>query len=182
MHTEPLPIPEVVLIRPQVFSDARGFFLEAFHAQRYASLGLSVPLVQDNLSGSQGGVLRGLHYQIQQAQGKLVSVLQGTVFDVAVDLRRSSPTFGQWVGTYLSSEEHTQLWIPAGFAHGFYVVSRWALVAYKVTDFYSPQWERTLRWDDPAVGIAWPLADGAPPVLSAKDAQGRLLAEADVFD
>jgi dTDP-4-dehydrorhamnose 3,5-epimerase len=182
MQFEPLEIPDVILIRPRVFSDDRGFFLEAFHASRYAPLGITAPLVQDNVSGSHGGVLRGLHYQIRQPQGKLVSVVQGKIFDVAVDLRRSSPTFGKWVGQYLSADDRTQLWIPTGFAHGFYVVGTWAEVGYKVTDFYSPQWERTLRWDDPTVGIRWPVASSTPPRLSTKDAQGRLLSEADLFD
>jgi dTDP-4-dehydrorhamnose 3,5-epimerase len=139
-------------------------------------------MVQENHSGSWGGVLRGLHYQIRYPQGKLVSVVDGKIFDVAVDLRRSSPTFGRWVGAYLSAEEHNQLWIPPGFAHGFYVVSGWAEVAYQVTDFYSPEWERTLRWDDLILNIRWPLSGGEPPALSAKDAQGRAFREAELFE
>jgi dTDP-4-dehydrorhamnose 3,5-epimerase len=173
-------IPDVILIRPKVFRDDRGFFLESFQARKYAQAGIPA-LVQDNLSGSWGGVLRGLHYQVRHPQGKLVSVLDGKIFDVAVDLRRSSPTFGRWVGAYLSAEDRSQLWVPPGFAHGFYVVSAWAEVAYKVTDFYSPEWERTLRWDDPALNIRWPLAGNGPPTLSAKDAQGRAFAEAELF-
>lgn len=182
MDFEPTAIPDVLLIRPKVFADDRGFFLETYQARKYAELGIPQPLVQDNLSGSRAGVLRGLHYQVRQPQGKLVSVLVGRVFDVAVDLRRSSPTFGQWVGVYLSAEDRQQVWIPAGFAHGFYVVSPWAEVAYKVTDFYSPEGERTLRWDDPRLNVPWPLIDGRPPTLSPKDAQGRLFADADLFD
>lgn len=182
MRFRPTAIADVVLVEPRVFADERGFFLETFQAHKYAPAGVTSPFVQDNLSGSRGGVLRGLHYQVRQAQGKLVSVVAGTIFDVAVDLRRSSPTFGRWVGEYLSAEDRRQMWVPVGFAHGFYVVTPWAEVAYKVTDFYSPEWERTLRWDDPALGISWPLADGRPPLLSPKDARGSLLAEADLFD
>jgi dTDP-4-dehydrorhamnose 3,5-epimerase len=181
VEIRPTAIPDVLLIEPKVFGDDRGFFLETYQAHKYAAAGVPA-LVQDNLSGSRAGVLRGLHYQIRQTQGKLVSVVAGRIFDVAVDLRRSSPTFGKWVGEYLSAEDHRQMWIPVGFAHGFYVVSPWAEISYKVTDFYSPQWERTLRWDDPTVGVEWPLAGGAPPVLSAKDAQGRPLAETELFD
>ena len=182
MKFTPTAIPDVVLIEPQVFRDERGFFLETFQVRHYAEAGIRAPLVQDNLSGSKGGVLRGLHYQVRQPQGKLVSVLVGKVFDVAVDLRRSSPTFGRWVGAYLSAEDRRQMWLPPGFAHGFYVVSTWAEVAYKVTDFYSPEGERTLRWDDPALGIDWPLAAQGGPILSAKDARGKLLADAELFD
>jgi dTDP-4-dehydrorhamnose 3,5-epimerase len=182
MQTLPTAVPDVLLIEPKVYADDRGYFLETYQADRYARLGVAGPFVQDNLSGSRGGVLRGLHYQLRHAQGKLVSVLVGKVFDVAVDLRRSSPTFGKWAGAYLSAEDRRQMWVPPGFAHGFYVVSDWAEVAYKVTDVYSPEWERTLRWDDPAVGVAWPLAGGAPPALSPKDARGKPLAEADLFD
>jgi dTDP-4-dehydrorhamnose 3,5-epimerase len=175
-------IPDVLLIKPKVFADDRGFFLESYQARKYAQAGIPEGMVQDNISGSWGGVLRGLHYQIRQPQGKLVSVLDGTIYDVAVDLRRSSPTFGRWVGSYLSAEDRSQLWVPPGFAHGFYVVSSWAEVAYKCTNFYSPEWERTLRWDDPALNIQWPLAGKRRPTLSAKDAEGRLLADAELFD
>jgi dTDP-4-dehydrorhamnose 3,5-epimerase len=175
-------IPDVFLIKPKVFADDRGFFLESFQVRKYAQAGIPAAMVQDNISGSWGGVLRGLHYQISQAQGKLVSVLNGTIFDVAVDLRRSSATFGRWVGAYLSAKDRSQMWVPPSFAHGFYVVSSWAEVAYKVTDYYSPEWERTLRWDDPTLNIQWPLTGKRPPTLSAKDAQGRLLAEAELFD
>jgi dTDP-4-dehydrorhamnose 3,5-epimerase len=182
VEIRPTAIPDVLLIEPKVFGDERGFFLETYQADKYAAAGIAGPLVQDNMSGSRAGVLRGLHYQIRQPQGKLVGVVTGAILDVAVDLRRSSPTFRKWVGAHLSAENHRQLWVPVGFAHGFYVVSPWAVVAYKVTDFYNPQWERTLRWDDPTVGIEWPLAGGASPVLSPKDAQGRLLDEAELFD
>jgi dTDP-4-dehydrorhamnose 3,5-epimerase len=175
-------IPDVILIRPKVFPDDRGYFLESFQARKYAQAGVTGPMVQDNLSGSHRGVLRGLHYQVHQPQGKLVSVVVGVVFDVAVDLRRSSPTFGRWVGMHLAAKDRTQLWVPPGFAHGFYVVSAWAEVAYKVTAFYNPECERTLKWDDPGPNIAWPLLDGRPPTLSAKDTRGQLLADAELFD
>jgi dTDP-4-dehydrorhamnose 3,5-epimerase len=182
MHTTSTAIPGVVLIEPQVFQDSRGFFVETFQARRYAAAGITAPLVQDNLSGSRQGVLRGLHYQLRNPQGKLVSVMVGEVFDVAVDVRRSSPTFGRWVGVTLAARDRRQLWIPPGFAHGFYVLSEWAEVAYKVTQFYDPEGERTLLWDDPEVGVAWPLLDGRPPTLSAKDLLGKRLSEAEVFD
>jgi dTDP-4-dehydrorhamnose 3,5-epimerase len=181
MKVTPTAIPEVVLIEPKVFKDDRGFFLETFQANKYAAAGVPPTLVQDNHSGSRRGVLRGLHYQITQPQGKLVSVVVGEVFDVAVDLRRSSPTFGQWVGATLSAQNHRQIWVPPGFAHGFYVLSDWAEVTYKVTAFYNPEAERTLIWDDPEVGIHWPLLEGRKPLLSPKDAQGRRLAQADLF-
>ena len=181
MQITPTAIPDVVVIEPRVFRDERGFFLETFQAQRYAAAGIAGPMVQDNHSGSRRGVLRGLHYQVRCPQGKLVSVAVGEVFDVAVDLRRSSPTFGRWVGVTLSAENRRQLWVPPGFAHGFYATAEWAEVSYKVTDFYNPEQERTLLWNDPRVGVAWPL-DGGPPLLSAKDARGLPLAEAAVFD
>ena len=181
MQLTPLTIPDVVVIEPKVFQDDRGFFLETFQAEKYRAAGISVPLVQDNHSGSRRGVLRGLHYQIRKPQGKLVSAIVGEVFDVAVDLRRSSPTFGRWVGVTLSSQNHRQIWVPPGFAHGFYVLSEWAEITYKVTDFYDPQGERTLIWNDPQVGITWPLPDGQQPILSPKDAQGKPLSGADLF-
>jgi dTDP-4-dehydrorhamnose 3,5-epimerase len=182
MKCLPLAIPDVLLIEPTVFRDERGFFLETFQARKYAELGIPAGMVQDNYSGSVKGVLRGLHYQIRQPQGKLVSVVAGEVFEVAVDLRRSSPTFGKWVGTRLAAEDRRQLWVPVGFAHGFYVLGAWAEVTYKVTDFYSPEWERTLIWDDPDVAIDWPLAAGAKPLLSPKDARGCRLKDAELFD
>jgi dTDP-4-dehydrorhamnose 3,5-epimerase len=181
MQMTPMAIPDVVLIEPKVFHDDRGFFLETFQTRKYAAAGINLPMVQDNHSGSRQGVLRGLHYQIHKPQGKLVSIVVGEVFDVAVDLRRSSPTFGRWVGVTLSAENHRQLWIPAGIAHGFYVVSDWAEVLYKVTDFYDPASERTLIWDDAEVGIHWPLRDGQQPLLSPKDAQGLPLSKAELF-
>jgi dTDP-4-dehydrorhamnose 3,5-epimerase len=174
-------IAEVVVIEPKLFRDERGFFLETFQTRKYAAAGIVQPMVQDNHSGSHRGVLRGLHYQIHKPQGKLVGVAVGEVFDVAVDLRRSSPTFGRWVGVALSAQNHRQLWVPPGFAHGFYVVSEWAEVIYKVTDFYDPSSERTLIWNDPQVGIRWPLVEGREPLLSPKDAQGLPLAKAELF-
>jgi dTDP-4-dehydrorhamnose 3,5-epimerase len=173
-------IPDVLIVEPHVFGDQRGFLVESWHAARYADHGLPAGFVQDNHSRSAGGVLRGLHYQIDRPQGKLVRVAAGEIFDVAVDLRRSSPTFGRWVGERLSAASHRQLWIPPGFAHGFYVMSEQADVLYKCTDYYAPQHERTLRWDDAALGIAWPLS-GAP-VLSAKDRAGLALADAPTFE
>jgi dTDP-4-dehydrorhamnose 3,5-epimerase len=181
MQVEPTDIPDVLLLRPRVFEDQRGFFMEAFQARTFAELGLPTTFVQDNVVGSQQGVLRGLHYQIWNAQGKLVRVALGEIFDVAVDLRRSSPTFSRWVGLRLKAEDKAQIWIPPGFAHGYYVLSPWAEVSYKVTDYYTPEAERTLRWDDPDLDIQWPLLEGKAPVLSAKDARGRALAEADLF-
>lgn len=178
----PLAIPDVVRIEPRVFSDDRGFFLESFHRRQFESAGLPTDFVQDNHSGSRLGTLRGLHYQIRQAQGKLVRVIAGEVFDVAVDLRRHSPTFGQWVGATLSAERRDQLWIPPGFAHGFYVSSTWAEVLYKATDYYAPQWERSLLWCDPTVRIQWPFTDGQEPLISDKDRNGLALAQAELYD
>jgi dTDP-4-dehydrorhamnose 3,5-epimerase len=173
-------IPEVLVLEPKVFGDARGFFFESFNARDFAqATGLNVAFVQDNHSKSAHGVLRGLHYQIQHAQGKLVRVVQGEVFDVAVDLRRSSPTFGRWVGERLSADNHKQLWVPPGFAHGFVVLSESAEFLYKTTDYWYPEHERSLLWNDPVIGIAWPLE--APPLLAAKDAAAPLLAQAQVF-
>ena len=181
MKATPLAIAEVVLFEPKVFGDDRGFFFESFnHRQFEDAIGRSVQFVQDNHSRSAKGVLRGLHYQIQQAQGKLVRVVQGEVFDVAVDIRRSSATFGQWVGTYLSAENKHQLWVPEGFAHGFVVLSETAEFLYKTTDYYAPEHERSIRWDDPALAIGWPF-DGEV-ILAAKDANAKRLADADVFD
>jgi dTDP-4-dehydrorhamnose 3,5-epimerase len=181
MQITPTAIPEVVLIEPKVFRDDRGYFLETFQANKYKAAGITQPMVQDNHSGSRQGVLRGLHYQIHKPQGKLVSVLIGEVFDVVVDLRRSSPTFGRWVGVTLSAASHQQLWVPPGFAHGFFVLSDWAEINYKVTDFYDPGSERTLLWNDAEIGIHWPLRDGQNPLLSPKDAQGLPLSQAELF-
>lgn len=174
-------LPEVLVIEPQVFGDERGFFYESFNAKRFAELtGVQRDFVQDNHSRSARGVLRGLHYQLQQAQGKLVRVTAGEVYDVAVDVRRSSPTFGQWVGMRLSAQNKRQLWVPEGFAHGFLVLSDYAEFLYKTTDYYAPAHERSIRWDDPQLAIDWPL-DGLTPVLSAKDQQASALSEAEVF-
>jgi dTDP-4-dehydrorhamnose 3,5-epimerase len=182
MKVIPTEIPDVVVVEPQVFYDARGYFMETYHARKLAELGITAQFVQDNHSRSQRGTLRGLHYQIRQAQGKLVRVVYGEIFDVAVDLRRRSPTFGQWTGAILSADNKRQLWIPPGFAHGFYALSETVDFIYKVTDYYAPDWERTLIWNDPQIDIAWPLVDGEPPVLAAKDAQGRFLSQAEVFE
>jgi dTDP-4-dehydrorhamnose 3,5-epimerase len=169
-------IPEVKIVEPRVFGDDRGFFFESWNRKALAAAGLAVDFVQDNHSRSRRGVLRGLHYQIEHAQGKLVRCVAGEVFDVAVDLRRSSPTFGRHVGVHLSAENKRMFWVPPGFAHGFLVLSEAADFLYKATDYYHPEHERTLLWNDPALGIAWPFA-GAP-TLAAKDAAGRVLAEA----
>lgn len=182
MEFERTTIPDVLVLQPKVFGDERGFFMETFRADDFAASGIPGSFVQDNHSGSQQGILRGLHYQIRQAQGKLVRAVVGEIFDVVVDLRRSSPTFGRWVGVLLSAKSKKQLWIPPGFAHGFYVLSEWAEAVYKTTDYYAPEWERSLLWNDPALGIEWPLLDRRPPVLSEKDSHGKLLSEAELFD
>ena len=180
MKITPQAIPDVLLIEPKLFGDARGFFFESFNQQAFAAAtGVDLPFVQDNHSRSGRGVLRGLHYQLQQPQGKLVRVVRGRVFDVAVDLRRSSPRFGRWAGVELSEDDHRQLWVPPGFAHGFLVLSESADFLYKTTDYYAPAHERCIAWNDPQIGIDWPL-DGAP-LLSAKDAQGVSLAEAQAY-
>ena len=182
MEITPLEIPDILLIKPDVYPDTRGVFLETYQRERYSQAGLELEFVQDNHSGSKQETLRGLHYQIKQVQGKLVSVVSGSIFDVAVDLRKSSPTFGQWVGAKLKAEDHTQLWIPPGFAHGLYVLSPWAEVTYKVTDYFSQEGERVLLWNDPEVNIQWPLIEGRNPVLSEKDAAGLNFQEADIFE
>lgn len=180
MKATPLAIPDVLLLEPKVFGDERGFFFESFNQADFDALvGRTVCFVQDNHSRSAQGVLRGLHYQIQQPQGKLVRVVEGAVFDVAVDLRRSSAYFGKWVGELLSAENKRQMWVPEGFAHGFLVMSETAEFLYKATDYYAPQFERCLAWDDPALGVAWPLE--GHPVLSAKDMLGQKLGAADLF-
>jgi dTDP-4-dehydrorhamnose 3,5-epimerase len=177
----PTAIPDVLVFEPKVFGDARGFFFESFNARDFEQLtGLDLQFVQDNHSKSGRGVLRGLHYQIQHPQGKLVRVVQGEVFDVAVDLRRSSPTFGRWVGQTLSAENHKQMWIPPGFAHGFVVLSETAEFLYKTTDYWFPEHERSLLWDDPELGIDWPI--DFTPQLAAKDAAAKRLSAADLFD
>ena len=175
-------IPDVLVIEPKVFGDARGFFYESFNGKAFdEAVGRQVQFVQDNHSRSVKGVLRGLHYQIQQPQGKLVRVVRGAVFDVAVDIRKSSPTFGQWVGVELTEENHKQLWVPEGFAHGFVVVSESADFLYKTTDYYAPAHERAILWDDSALGIRWPDL-GVRPTLSAKDQAGASLETAQLFD
>ena len=177
----PTALPGVLILEPKVFGDARGFFFESFNQRDFAqATGLDVQFVQDNHSRSVKGVLRGLHYQIQRPQGKLVRVTQGEVFDVAVDLRRSSPHFGKWVGVVLSADNHRQLWVPPGFAHGFVVTSDSAEFLYKTTDYWYPEHERSLLWNDPALNVQWPLQ--APPQLAAKDSAGKQLSGAEVFD
>lgn len=182
MEFIPTQIPDVILIRPKVFSDARGFFLESYRKDRFSAAGINADFAQDNHSASTKGVLRGLHYQIRQPQGKLVRALVGEIFDVAVDLRRRSPTFGKWVGVTLSAQEKNQLWVPPGFAHGFYVTSEKAEILYKATDYYAPEWERSLLWNDPALNIDWHIVNGELPILSDKDAKGALLSEAEIYD
>lgn len=174
-------IPDVLIIEPKVFGDARGFFFESYNGRAFAeATGLQLNFVQDNHSRSVRGVLRGLHYQIQQPQGKLVRVVRGSVFDVAVDLRRSSPTFGRWVGVELSEENHWLMWVPPGFGHGFVTTSESADLLYKTTDYYAPEHERCIAWNDPDIGVQWPL-EGLSPQLSAKDREGRLLTQAEVY-
>jgi len=178
----PTVLSEVLVIEPQVFGDQRGFFLESFNQRAFCeATGLDLAFVQDNHSRSAKNVLRGLHYQLRQAQGKLVRVVQGAIFDVAVDVRLSSPNFGKWVGVELSAENHKQIWVPTGFAHGFIVISDSADVIYKTTDYYAPEHERSVLWNDPAIGIDWPLGENMEPQLSTKDEAGVLLAEAEVF-
>jgi dTDP-4-dehydrorhamnose 3,5-epimerase len=178
MQFIPTELPGVVLIEGRAFEDERGYFMETFHRPKFAAAGIDVEFVQDNHSFSRHGVLRGLHYQIMQPQGKLVRVVRGSVFDVAVDARRSSPTFGRWAGYELSDSNRRQLYIPPGFAHGFCVTSEVAEVVYKCTDVYLPKAERTIVWNDPAIGIQWPIAN---PVVSAKDAAGAPLSQAECF-
>lgn len=175
-------LPGVVIVQPKVFGDERGFFMETYRMDKFAEAGIPTRFVQDNHSRSQQGVLRGLHYQIQQAQGKLVRVIVGEVFDVAVDIRRNSPFFGKWTGAYLSADNKREMWVPPGFAHGFYVVSDWAEVTYKTNDYYAPHWERCIAWNDPQLCIKWPLIDDQSPSLSAKDVKAPRLAEAEVFE
>jgi len=181
MQFEKTTIPDVILVRPTVFGDERGFFLEAWQQRRFGEAGVGPHFVQDNHSRSIQHTLRGLHYQLRQPQGKLVRVVAGEVFDVAVDVRRSSPTFGKWVGAVLSESNHCELWIPPGFAHGFLVLSESADFLYKVTDFYNRGDEVCIRWDDPNIAVSWPLPVGAAPLLSDKDAKGLTIAEANVF-
>jgi dTDP-4-dehydrorhamnose 3,5-epimerase len=182
MQFLPTAIPDILLIEPTFFGDDRGFFMETYQAQQFYEAGIDIDFVQDNHSGSRRGILRGLHYQIRHTQGKLIRVISGEIYDVAVDLRRSSICFGQWISFSLSSNNKHQVWIPPGFAHGFYVLSEWAEVVYNVSDYYSPEWERTLLWNDPELGIEWPLLNGEYPILSEKDARGTPLREAELFE
>ncbi|MBE0669165.1 MAG: dTDP-4-dehydrorhamnose 3,5-epimerase [Anaerolineales bacterium] len=182
MEFIPTKIPDVLIIKSKVFEDPRGFFLETYRENEFISAGIGQKFVQENHSASQRGVLRGLHYQIRQAQGKLVRAISGEIFDAVVDIRRSSPTFGQWVGVVLSAQNKHQLWVPPGFAHGFYVLSESAEVTYKVTEYYSPQWDRSMLWNDPQIGVDWPLMDDVPLSLSEKDINGRPFDEAELFD
>ncbi len=182
MQIIPTSIPDVLLIKPRVFEDERGFFMETYHQEKMQAAGIDFDFVQDNHSRSQKGTLRGLHYQIENVQGKLVRVAVGAILDVAVDLRKSSPTFGQWASAILSAENKHQLWVPPGFAHGFYVLSKYADFLYKVTDIYNHQAERCLLWSDPIVGVDWQIPEGETPILSAKDKKGLLLDEVEVFE
>jgi dTDP-4-dehydrorhamnose 3,5-epimerase len=181
MRFERTAIPEVVLVQPQLLGDARGHFFESWQERKFEAAGLHLKFVQDNENRSVRHVLRGLHYQLRQPQGKLVRVVTGSVFDVAVDLRRSSPTFGRWVGAVLSDENHSAMWVPAGFAHAFLVLSAAAHFLYKCTDFYAPEHERAIRWDDPDLAIDWPLPAGATPSLSSRDAAAASFREAECY-
>jgi dTDP-4-dehydrorhamnose 3,5-epimerase len=178
----PTEIPDVVIVEPRVFAEERGFFMETWQSEKFAAGGLDLSFVQDNHSKSRQGVLRGLHYQVRQTQGKLVRVTAGEVYDVAVDLRRSSPHFGRWVGVTLSEENKRQLWVPPGFAHGFYVTSETAEFLYKCTDLYAPEHERSILWNDADLGIDWPLVGGEAPILSEKDAAGVVFGDAETFE
>jgi dTDP-4-dehydrorhamnose 3,5-epimerase len=183
MKVTPTAIPDVLVLEPRVFNDARGAFFESYNRASFeAATGIKAEFVQDNHSRSVRGVLRGMHYQIRQPQGKLVRVIAGAVLDVAVDLRRASPTFGKWVSAELSSENCRQMWIPEGFAHGFLVLGESAEVLYKTTDYYAPSHERCLHWNDPAVGVQWPRVAGGEPLLSAKDEAGLALAQCELFE
>jgi dTDP-4-dehydrorhamnose 3,5-epimerase len=179
MNVVKTEIPDVILLEPKVFGDERGFFFESFNKRHLDRCGISAEFVQDNHSRSARGVLRGLHYQLKQTQGKLVRVVVGEVFDVAVDIRRSSPSFGRWVGFNLSAQNKRIAWIPAGFAHGFLVLSDYAEFLYKTTDYYAPEYERSIMWNDPEIGVMWPWH--GEPILSPKDKAGRSLGEAEVF-
>lgn len=181
MNVVQTTLPGVLVIEPKVFGDHRGYFLETWRADAFARAGVTLPFVQDNQSSSRQGVLRGIHYQVKQPQGKLVRVISGRVFDVAVDLRRSSPHFGRWCGVELTADNRRQFWVPPGFGHAFYVLSETAEFVYKCTDYYAPEHERSLKWDDPTVGIAWPLVAGVETVLSDKDRAGLPLDRAEVF-
>lgn len=182
MKVEATDLPGVVIFEPEVHGDHRGYFMETWRADLFGGAGVDLPFVQDNQSSSGQGVLRGLHYQIRQPQGKLVRVISGSVFDVAVDLRRSSPNFGRWTGVEISAENRRLIWVPPGFGHGFYVLSEQAEFVYKCTDYYSREDERVIRFDDADIGIDWPLIDGVPTIMSDKDLGGATLAQADLYD
>ena len=181
MNLIPTPLPGVLMIEPKIFQDERGFFLESYQKKHFSEAGIPFDFVQDNHSKSCQGVLRGLHYQIKQPQGKLLRVVVGEIYDVAVDLRKGSPSFGKWFGTYLSAENKQMLWVPPGFAHGFYVTSAQAELLYKATDYYAPQWERTLIWNDPQIKIEWPVR-GELPILSPRDEAGSSFVAAEVYE
>jgi len=181
MKFSPTKISDVILVEPDVFGDNRGFFMETWHAEKFAAGGITAQFVQDNHSRSGQGILRGLHYQVTKPQGKLVRVLSGEVYDVAVDLRRNSATFGKWVGVSLSAENKKMLWMPPGFAHGFYVISHQADFFYKCTDFYAAEYERAIRWDDPDLAIDWPLIEGQTPVLAPKDQAAAVFKDAEYY-
>lgn len=181
MQFEPTHLPEVIVIKPRVFGDARGFFFETWQQQKFAAAGITLPFVQDNHSHSTRHTLRGLHYQIRQPQGKLVRVTRGAVYDVAVDIRRSSPRFGQWVGVTLSDDNYQMLWVPPGFAHGYLALSDEVDFLYKCTDFYAPEHERSILWNDPTIGVRWPLPAGVAPILSGKDAAAPAFRDAETY-
>ena len=181
MNLIPTPLPGVLMIEPKIFQDERGFFLESYQKKHFSEAGIPFDFVQDNHSKSCLGVLRGLHYQIKQPQGKLLRVVVGEIYDVALDLRKRSPSFGKWFGTYLSAENKRMLWVPPGFAHGFYVTSAQAELLYKATDYYAPEWERTILWNDPEIEIAWPVQGGSP-ILSPKDEAGSSFSTAEVYE
>lgn len=181
MEFIPTTLSDVILIRPKVVRDDRGFFLETWERRKFAASGIDEDFVQDNHSRSVKGTLRGLHYQVRQPQGKLVRVTSGRVFDVVVDIRKNSPTFGRWIGEFLSMDNMCMLWVPPGFAHGFYVVSEFADFQYKCTEFYMPEYERCIRWDDETLRIDWPLTKGAGPLVSDKDKNGQCFDDADIF-
>lgn len=181
MEFIPTRIPDVILIKPKVFGDERGFFMETWQRKKFAEAGIDYDFVQDNHSRSEANILRGLHYQVQNPQGKLVRVTRGKVFDVAVDLRRTSPTFGQWVGEYLDEQNQHMLWVPPGFAHGFYVVEGPADFQYKCTDYYAKELERSIKWNDEVLAVGWPINPGREPIVSEKDAHGSAFAEVETY-
>lgn len=182
MIFEKLQIQDIILIKPELFSDQRGYFLETYREDKFIQAGIKLNILQQNQSGSKKGILRGLHYQIKHSQGKLIRSIRGEIFDVAVDLRKSSKTFGKWQGVYLNEDNKYQLWIPPGFAHGYYVISDWAEIVYATSDVYAPRYERTLIWNDPHIGIKWPFNKDENPLLSEKDKYGVRLDVAELFE